>query len=80
MFWLNLRVSSLIKHVKTLIRQLNEDNWFYEVQKNEINQITHLFFVKKTSQEMLKINYEILVMNCIYKINKYRMSLLIISD
>jgi histone-lysine N-methyltransferase SETD2 len=39
-----------------------------------------LFFVKKTFQEVLKRNYEILMMNCTYKINKYKMSLLMICE
>jgi hypothetical protein len=70
--------------IQALIRQLNErqDDWKYQLWKNENdrNQITHLFFAKRSSRFFLKSNYEMLVMNCIYKINRFRMSLLIISD
>jgi head-tail adaptor len=66
--------------IQALIRELNETNWTYEMQKNVDNHITHLFFVKQTSQIVLKSNYEILVMNCTYKINRYKFSLLVISD
>jgi hypothetical protein len=44
------------------------------------NQITHLFFIKDSSRVLLKSNYEILVMNCTYKINRYKISLLILSE
>ena len=49
------------------------------MQKNEKNQITHLFFMAKTSQKILKKNHEVLTMDCIYKTNRYKMPLLIIS-
>ena len=32
----------------------------------------------KTSKKLLARNYEVLIMNCIYKINKYKLSLLVI--
>ena len=38
------------------------------------------FFVKNIQQLLLKKNHEILIMNCIYKINRYHMFLFIISD
>jgi hypothetical protein len=70
--------------IQALIRQLNErqDDWRYQLRKNENNrnQITHLFFAKRCSRFFLKSNYEMLVMNCIYKINRFRMFFLIIND
>jgi hypothetical protein len=62
------------------MHQLNENDWTFAFQKDRLNQVTHLFFAKKSSQSILKINYEVLIMNCIYKINKYKMSLMIIFD
>jgi hypothetical protein len=32
--------------IQALIRELNETNWTYEMQKNSDNHIIHLFFVK----------------------------------
>ena len=55
--------------MQTLIKEFDENDWFYEMQKNNLNQITHLFFVKGTQQIFLKVNHEILIMNCTYKIN-----------
>ena len=66
--------------VQILMRQLNDDDWKFDYQKNDRDQITHLFFFKASSHRILKINHEILLMNCIYKINRYKMSLLIIID
>jgi hypothetical protein len=66
--------------MQALIRFLNESDWFYQFQKNDENEITHLFFVRESSRIILKTNYKILIMNCIYKINKYKMSFFVISD
>ncbi len=66
--------------IQALMHQLSDEDWFFVFQKNRRNQITHLFFSKKSSQFMLKTNYEVLVMNCTYKINRYKMPLFIISD
>jgi hypothetical protein len=66
--------------IQALMHQLADDDWFFAFQKNRRNQINHLFFLKKSSQIILKVNYEVLVMNCIYKTNKYKMSFFIIND
>ena len=66
--------------IQALIRELDQGDWTYELQKHPItNQITHLFFVKGSSQDILKANHEALIMDCTYKTNKYKMPLLIIS-
>ncbi len=77
-----LRRESLesLSFIQALIRELNQENWTYAMQKNHENYITHLFFVKMISEILLKINYEILIMNCTYKTNRYKFSLLIISE
>lgn len=56
--------------MQALIRELDQEDWTYEMQKDEINRITHLFFIKGSSQTILKTNYEVLMMNCTYKTNK----------
>ncbi len=66
--------------MQALMHQFDDDDWTYAFQKSSRNQITHLFFSKKSSQSILKTNYEVLIMNCIYKTNKYKMLLMIISD
>lgn len=49
------------------------------MQKDDRDRITHLFFVRESSQELLKSNYKVLVMDCTYKTNRYQMPLLIVS-
>ncbi len=70
----------LMTSIQTLMHQLNENDWTYAFQKDRLNQVIHFFFAKKSSQSILKINYEVFIMNCIYKINRYKMSLMIIFD
>ncbi len=64
-----------------LLKNLNEDNWYYRYRITSLtHEITHLFFVEKHTFKLLKNNWKILLMNCIYKINKYKLSLLVIVD
>ena len=65
--------------MQTLMHQFDRDDWFYAFQQNKTARITHLFFFKGISQNVLKTNHEILIMNCTYKINRYKMPLLIIT-
>jgi hypothetical protein len=66
--------------IQTLMRELNQDDWKSSFQKNDRNQINHLFFSKKSSHIILRFNYEILILDCTYKTNKFKMSLLIIFE
>ena len=45
-----------------------------------MKKIKKLFFINKQIIKALCKNSEILIMNCIYKINKYKMLLLIIIE
>lgn len=70
---------SVLTFIQYFLRHLKRDNWYFWYQTTKINkEMTHLFFVKKHTSQLLKNNYEILFMNCIYKINRYKFSLLII--
>lgn len=48
----------------------------FSFQKNTKEQVTHLYFTKDICKTKLKVNPEILIMDCIYKCNKYRLPLL----
>ncbi len=64
-----------------LLKNLNRDNWYYKYQIISLtHEITHLFFVEKHTSKLLKNNWEVLLMNCIYKINRYKLLLLVIVD
>jgi hypothetical protein len=77
-----LRRESLkfLTSIQTLIRKLKQKDWTYAMQKDVETRIVHFFFVKSISKILLKTNYEVLIMNCTYKTNRYKMSLLIISE
>ena len=54
-------------------------DWYVDLKKKEYNdELQFLFFTPKVMQNLLCLNLEILIMNCTYKTNKYKMSLLII--
>jgi len=57
---------------------LKHEFWFWQYKKNEFNKIIKLFFNWLSCHDMLICNSKILIMNCIYKINHYKMLLLII--
>ena len=40
----------------------------------------YFFFISNCMQKLFRENHEILLINCIYKINKYKMSLLVIIE
>lgn len=63
--------------IQALIREFDEGDWIYEIQTNNRNQITHLFFTKRSQQEILKTNYEVLI-NITYKTNRFKIPLLVI--
>ena len=48
--------------------------------ENEIKRIKKLFFVNKHIKKILCKNFEIFVMNCTYKINKYDMSMFVVMN
>lgn len=54
-------------------------NWYIYCVENNKNCIKWLFFAKISLQKFLKYNYEVLLINIIYKTNKYKMPLIIIS-
>ena len=79
-----IRRRKLNKYTSTqaLLLKLHREKWFVRVQLNEkIKRVKRLFFVNKGILRNLLIkNYEILIMNAIYKINRYKISLLVIVD
>ena len=74
------RALSLLTSIQALLKFLDQTKYYLQYEKNEADQITRLFFFKNFFQQILSVNLEILLMNCIYKINKYRLSLLVICD
>ncbi len=66
---------------QALLRALHSDRWLVKiVLRTETKKVKKLFFVHKGTTEILSKISEILIMNCTYKTNKYRMPLLIICE
>lgn len=55
-------------------------NWYMKHTVDTQEKISRLFFVKTSRQKILKFNYEVLLIDCIYKINTYKMSLCVINE
>ncbi len=71
----------LLTSIQYFLKFLNRDNWYYKYRIISIaHEIIHLFFVEKHTSKLLKNNWKVFFMNCIYKINKYKFSLLVIVD
>ena len=69
------------KHTPTqaLLKALNKDCWFVKFYLDpKTKRVKRLFFVNKHIREILCKNSEVIIMDCTYKTNKYRMPLLII--
>lgn len=58
---------------------IKNNNWYIHFIKNDKDYIKQIFFTKVFSQKILKYNYKVLLINTIYKTNKYKMYLIIIS-
>lgn len=67
--------------VQALMQQLHRrEDWFVRVVKNTITQqVELLFFCRKSSQLILKLNHEVLILDATYKTNKYKLPLFIIT-
>ncbi len=67
---------------QTVIRALNDKKIWHMKSKKKLysEKLKFLFFTLKCMQKLLHENFKILIMNCIYKINKYKMLLLIIIE
>lgn len=62
-----------------MFEQLQRDDWFHRHELDDFNRVTKLFFSRASSQTILKINSEVLLMDCTYKVNRYKMPLLVIN-
>ena len=65
---------------QALLKRLHtSDKWYVWFLKDSKDRVTHLFFARSSSQEMLKENWEVVIMDATYKTNRYKLPLLIIT-
>ena len=90
-FLINQNIWNVQKHIKRkklskytstqiLLQQLYRKRWYVKMTLKNIKKIKMLFFVDKNIINILRKNFEIFVINCIYKTNRFNMFLLNIVD
>ncbi len=66
--------------VQALLKEITMSDKWFTIFHPSTGCLQHLFFAKKSSGKILKINWGILLIDCTYKTNRYRMPLCIISE
>jgi hypothetical protein len=59
-----------------LIHELDRAQYFHEFKTDNVGQITHIFFAHPDSLLLLKSHPNVLLMDCTYKTNRFKMPLL----
>jgi hypothetical protein len=62
--------------IETLLDDLSTPEWVFAVRKDADNRVQSLFFAHKKQIELLLANPDVLLMDCTYRTNKYRLPLL----
>lgn len=65
--------------IQALMEHLSKPEWRMQYQKNAADQITHLFLCHEASFDLIRSNPQVLLMDCTYKTNQYKLPLLIIT-
>jgi hypothetical protein len=62
--------------IETLLDDLSSPEWIFDVKRDSDNHVQCLFFAHKKQVEMQCANPDVLMMDCTYRTNKYRIPLL----
>ena len=62
--------------VETLLDDLATGDWVFAVKKDESNHVQNLFFAHQKQMELLLANPDVLLMDCTYRTNRYKLPLL----
>jgi hypothetical protein len=62
--------------IETLLDDLSTPDWVFTVKKDANNHVHSLFFAHQKQIELLLANPDVLLMDCTYRTNKYRLPLL----
>ena len=73
-------LGSLTPTQALLVALHSSDEWFVRIQKdNRSQRLRSMFFCRKSQQEMLRLNYEALIIDATYTTNRYKLPLLVIT-
>ena len=77
----NIRRKKLgfLSPIQALVQALEAGDWWMRLLKDGNEHITHLFFSRPSAQLFLKQFWNVIVMDCTYKTNRYKMPLLVIT-
>jgi hypothetical protein len=62
--------------METLLGNLSADDWIFAVKKDAENRVQNLFFAHQKQIELLLTNPDVILMDCTYRTNKYKLPLL----
>jgi MULE transposase domain len=62
--------------IEALLDDLSSPEWIYNVRYDIDNHVEYLFFMHEKQRELLLANPDILLMDCTYRTNRYRLPLL----
>jgi hypothetical protein len=62
--------------IETLLDDLSSPEWIFDVKRDSDNRVQCLFFAHEKQVEMQCANPDVLMMDCTYRTNKYRLPLL----
>lgn len=62
--------------IEALLDNLSTADWVFAVKKDDDNHVQNLFFAHQKQIEMLRANPDVLLMDCTYRTNKYKLPLL----
>ena len=62
--------------IEALLDNLSTSEWIFDVKRDSENHIQYLFFAHQKQVELLLANPDVLLMDCTYRTNKYRLPLL----
>jgi len=62
--------------IETLLDDLSTPEWVFAVKKDADNHVHNLFFTHQKQIKLLLANPDVLLMDCTYRTNKYKLPLL----
>ena len=62
--------------IETLLDELSAGDWIFAVKKDNSNHVQNLFFAHQKQVELLLANPDVLLMDCTYRTNRYKLPLL----
>ncbi|OWY49387.1 Transcription factor FAR1-related protein [Alternaria alternata] len=62
--------------IEALLDNLSTSDWVFTVKKDDNNHVRNLFFAHQKQIEMVRANPDVLLMNCTYQTDKYKLPLL----